>query len=120
MNCFRCGVLDESQMNAAWFVRHCAKLRGGDEPAGGVDGITQDEMIQYKSVTPGMLHFLSAAVQCKCTVLISGGTGSGKTTMLNALSRFIPEEERIVTIEDTAELQLQQRHGGRSHHHLYR
>jgi pilus assembly protein CpaF len=72
--------------------------------------ITQDEMVQSKTVTPGMLRFLSAAVQCKCTVLISGGTGSGKTTTLNALSRFIPEEERIVTIEDTAELQLQQRH----------
>jgi pilus assembly protein CpaF len=72
--------------------------------------ITQDEMLQYKTVTPGMLRFLSACVQCKATVLISGGTGSGKTTTLNALSRFIPEEERIITIEDTAELQLQQRH----------
>ncbi len=72
--------------------------------------ITQDEMVQYKTLTPGILRFLSACVQCKVTVLISGGTGSGKTTMLNALSRFIPEEERIITIEDTAELQLQQRH----------
>jgi pilus assembly protein CpaF len=72
--------------------------------------ITQDEMIQYKTVMPGMLRFLAACVQAKCTVLISGGTGSGKTTTLNALSRFIPEDERIVTIEDTAELQLQQRH----------
>jgi pilus assembly protein CpaF len=72
--------------------------------------ITQEEMLQYKTITPGMLRFLSACVQCKMTVLISGGTGSGKTTMLNALSRFIPEDERIVTIEDTAELQLQQRH----------
>ena len=72
--------------------------------------ITQEEMLQYKTVTPGMLRFLGACVQSKVTVLISGGTGSGKTTMLNALSRFIPEEERIVTIEDTAELQLQQRH----------
>jgi pilus assembly protein CpaF len=67
-------------------------------------------MIQYKTITPGMLRFLAACVQAKATILISGGTGSGKTTMLNALSRFIPEEERIVTIEDTAELQLQQRH----------
>jgi pilus assembly protein CpaF len=67
-------------------------------------------MVQYKTLTPGMLRFLSACVQCKATVLISGGTGSGKTTTLNALSRFIPEEERIITIEDTAELQLQQRH----------
>jgi pilus assembly protein CpaF len=72
--------------------------------------ITQEEMLQYKTITPGMLRFLGACVQSKTTVLISGGTGSGKTTMLNALSRFIPEEERIVTIEDTAELQLQQRH----------
>jgi pilus assembly protein CpaF len=72
--------------------------------------ITQEEMIQYKTLTPGMLRFLSACVQCKATILISGGTGSGKTTTLNALSRFIPEEERIITIEDTAELQLQQRH----------
>jgi pilus assembly protein CpaF len=72
--------------------------------------ITQEEMLQYKTLTPGMLRFLSACVQAKTTILISGGTGSGKTTMLNALSRFIPEEERIVTIEDTAELQLQQRH----------
>jgi pilus assembly protein CpaF len=72
--------------------------------------ITQEEMIQYKTVMPAMLRFLAACVQAKCTVLISGGTGSGKTTTLNALSRFIPEEERIVTIEDTAELQLQQRH----------
>ncbi|MFN0168896.1 MAG: CpaF family protein [Bryobacteraceae bacterium] len=72
--------------------------------------ITQEEMLQYKTVTPGMLRFLAACVQAKTTVLISGGTGSGKTTMLNALSRFIPEDERIVTIEDTAELQLQQRH----------
>jgi pilus assembly protein CpaF len=72
--------------------------------------ITQEEMLQYKTLTSGMVRFLAAVVQAKCTVLISGGTGSGKTTMLNALSRFIPEEERIVTIEDTAELQLQQRH----------
>jgi pilus assembly protein CpaF len=72
--------------------------------------ITQEEMLQFKTITPGMLRFLAACVQSKTTILISGGTGSGKTTMLNALSRFIPEEERIITIEDTAELQLQQRH----------
>jgi pilus assembly protein CpaF len=72
--------------------------------------VTQEEMLQSKTLTPGMVRFLAAAVESKTTILISGGTGSGKTTMLNALSRFIPEEERIVTIEDTAELQLQQRH----------
>src|SRR5882724_275884 len=72
--------------------------------------ITQEEMLQYKTLMPSMIKFLAACVQSKTTILISGGTGSGKTTTLNALSRFIPEEERIVTIEDTAELQLQQRH----------
>jgi pilus assembly protein CpaF len=72
--------------------------------------ITQEEMLQYKTLTPGMVRFLAACVEAKTTILISGGTGSGKTTMLNAMSRFIPEEERIITIEDTAELQLQQRH----------
>ncbi|HUQ91239.1 MAG TPA: CpaF family protein [Bryobacteraceae bacterium] len=72
--------------------------------------ITSDEMIGNKTITAMMLRFLAAAVASKATVLISGGTGSGKTTTLNALSRFIPEEERIITIEDTAELQLQQRH----------
>lgn len=72
--------------------------------------ITSDEMIANKTIMPGMLKFLAACVQAKVTILISGGTGSGKTTTLNALSRFIPEDERIITIEDTAELQLQQRH----------
>jgi pilus assembly protein CpaF len=72
--------------------------------------ITSEEMLANLTLTPGMLRFLAACVQAKTTVLISGGTGSGKTTMLNAMSRFIPEEERIITIEDTAELQLQQRH----------
>ena len=72
--------------------------------------ITSDEMIANRTLTAGMLRFLAACVQSKTTILISGGTGSGKTTTLNALSRFIPEEERIITIEDTAELQLQQRH----------
>jgi pilus assembly protein CpaF len=72
--------------------------------------ITSDEMVANRTLMSGMLRFLAAVVQSKCTVLVSGGTGSGKTTTLNALSRFIPEEERIITIEDTAELQLQQRH----------
>jgi pilus assembly protein CpaF len=72
--------------------------------------ITSEEMIANKTIMPSMLQFLAACVQAKTTVLISGGTGSGKTTTLNALSRFIPGDERIITIEDTAELQLQQRH----------
>ncbi len=72
--------------------------------------ITSDEMVANKTITRSMLRFLAACVQAKTNILISGGTGSGKTTTLNALSRFIPEDERIITIEDTAELQLQQRH----------
>jgi pilus assembly protein CpaF len=72
--------------------------------------ITSEEMLANRTVTRSMLRFLAACVEAKTNILISGGTGSGKTTTLNALSRFIPEEERIITIEDTAELQLQQRH----------
>ncbi len=72
--------------------------------------ITAEEMLANQTLMPGMLRFLAACVQAKVTILISGGTGSGKTTMLNALSRYIPEDERIITIEEIAELQLQQRH----------
>jgi pilus assembly protein CpaF len=61
-------------------------------------------------LTPEIGELLSGVVKSKLNVLISGGTGSGKTTLLNVLSRFIPEEERIVTIEDSAELQLKQEH----------
>jgi pilus assembly protein CpaF len=68
------------------------------------------DMIAINSATPEMLAFLAACVKAKLNCLISGGTGTGKTTMLNALSSFIPEGERVVTIEDAAELQLQQRH----------
>jgi pilus assembly protein CpaF len=68
------------------------------------------DMIAINSATPEMLAFLAACVKAKLNCLISGGTGTGKTTMLNALSSFIPETERVLTIEDAAELQLQQRH----------
>jgi pilus assembly protein CpaF len=68
------------------------------------------DMLGIGSITPDMVGFLGAAVKAKCNVLISGGTGTGKTTMLNALSSFIPDGERVITIEDAAELQLQQRH----------
>jgi pilus assembly protein CpaF len=69
-----------------------------------------DQLIKHGSLTPGMAEFLNACVVARLNILISGGTGSGKTTTLNALSSFIPEEERIVTIEDAAELQLNQEH----------
>jgi pilus assembly protein CpaF len=68
------------------------------------------DMVAINSATPEMLAFLAACVKAKLNCLISGGTGTGKTTMLNALSSFIPDGERVVTIEDAAELQLQQRH----------
>src|SRR5207302_6299957 len=66
--------------------------------------------IRHGAFPPPVMDFLAAAVQARCNVLISGGTGSGKTTLLNCLSRYIPAEERVITIEDAAELQLQQPH----------
>lgn len=71
---------------------------------------TMDDLLSYRSLTPVMAKLLSAIIKCRLNVLISGGTGSGKTTLLNILSGYIPEDERIVTIEDAAELQLQQPH----------
>jgi pilus assembly protein CpaF len=74
------------------------------------DPYTMDDLINFGSITAKAAHFLAACVQGKLNVLISGGTGTGKTTTLNALSAFVPNDERIVTIEDAAELQLQQEH----------
>ena len=74
------------------------------------DPYTMDDLINFGSVSAKAAHFLAACVQGKLNVLISGGTGTGKTTTLNALSAFVPGDERIVTIEDAAELQLQQLH----------
>lgn len=74
------------------------------------EGITVDDMIRYGSLTRDMAEFLSACVRAKLNVVVSGGTGSGKTTTLNALSSFIPEDERIITVENAAELQLRQDH----------
>jgi len=68
------------------------------------------DLIQKNTLSPAMAELLSALVKVKSNIIISGGTGSGKTTLLNILSSFIPHNERIVTIEDTAELQLQQDH----------
>jgi pilus assembly protein CpaF len=69
-----------------------------------------DQLIEFGSITKGMADFLRACVISRFNVVISGGTGSGKTTLLNVLSGYIPEDERIVTIEDAAELRLQQDH----------
>ncbi len=74
------------------------------------DPYTLDDLVGFGTLTPKAGVLLTAAVAGKLNVLISGGTGTGKTTMLNALSAFVPGEERIVTIEDAAELQLQQEH----------
>jgi len=75
--------------------------------------ITVDKLIEYGAFSEEMALYLHACVRTRLNVLVSGGTGSGKTTNLNALSSFIPNEERILTIEDTAELRLQQDHVGR-------
>ena len=72
--------------------------------------LTVDNLIQYGSVTAEAVEFLSACVKSRLNVVVSGGTGSGKTTLLNILSSFIPSDERIITIENAAELQLRQEH----------
>jgi pilus assembly protein CpaF len=75
-----------------------------------VDPLEMKDLIGYGTVPAPLQEILKGIVVARLNVLISGGTGSGKTTLLNVLSRFIPEEERIVTIEDSAELQLKQDH----------
>lgn len=72
--------------------------------------ITSQQLLQFGSLTPDMLRFLEACVKGKLNIVVAGGTGSGKTTLLNVLSSYIPEDERIVTIEDAAEVQLKQEH----------
>ena len=78
--------------------------RFGSNPLGAAD------LLRNQALTPPMLEFLSGCVKARLNIIISGGTGSGKTTLLNTLSSFISEKERIVTIEDSAELQLRQEH----------
>ena len=75
-----------------------------------VDPLELEDLIGFKTLTSEIGEVLKGIIKARLNVLISGGTGSGKTTLLNVLSRFIPEEERIVTIEDSAELQLKQKH----------
>ena len=74
------------------------------------DKLQIEDLIRYGSLTKNMAEFLRACVHAHLNIVVSGGTGSGKTTLLNVLSSFIPETDRIVTIEDAAELQLQQDH----------
>jgi pilus assembly protein CpaF len=76
----------------------------------GTDPLTHDNLIEVGAVSPEVVQLLQAIVKAKLNVLISGGTGAGKTTLLNVMSGFIPSDERIVTIEDSAELQLKQEH----------
>jgi pilus assembly protein CpaF len=79
----------------------------------GVKPITARDLVARRSVPQEMIDFLAACVRARLNILVSGGTGSGKTTLLNALSSFIPHDERVITIEDAAELRLQQPHVGR-------
>ncbi|QOD02405.1 CpaF family protein [Pseudarthrobacter sp. BIM B-2242] len=72
--------------------------------------LTVQNLIDWGSITPQMAELLSACVRARLNIIVSGGTGTGKTTLLNVLSSFIPEDDRIVTIEDAVELQLQQEH----------
>ena len=75
-----------------------------------VDPLTVDDLIRFGTISPAAAKLFEAVVKSRLNVLISGGTGTGKTTMLNVMSSYIPSHERIVTIEDSAELQLQQEH----------
>jgi pilus assembly protein CpaF len=75
-----------------------------------VDPLEMEDLLGFKTLTPQIAEILKGIVKSRLNVLISGGTGSGKTTLLNVLSRFIPAHERVVTIEDSAELQLKQDH----------
>ena len=72
--------------------------------------ITMEQLIQFGSITPEALQFMKACVEARLNIVISGGTGSGKTTLLNVMSSFIPSDERILTIENAAEVQLRQEH----------
>jgi pilus assembly protein CpaF len=76
----------------------------------GRDPLKAMDLVRMLTLTEGMMQFLEACVRSRLNIIITGGTGAGKTTLLNVLSSFIPEEERIVTIEDAAELQLRQEH----------
>ena len=72
--------------------------------------LSKDDLLRFKAFTPEMLSLMEGAMKARLNIIISGGTGSGKTTLLNTLSSFIHPEHRVLTIEDAAELQLQQDH----------
>jgi pilus assembly protein CpaF len=76
----------------------------------GAERLTVNDLIQFNSIPPQMAEVAAACVKSRLNLIVSGGTGAGKTTLLNCLSNYIPENERIVTIEDSAELKLQQEH----------
>jgi pilus assembly protein CpaF len=76
----------------------------------GANPLKLEDLLNYKAFTPEMAMLMEAAIKARLNIVISGGTGCGKTTLLNTLSSFIPSDERIITIEDAAELQLQQDH----------
>ena len=80
----------------------------------GLHPLTAEDLVRNLTLTDGMLELLKACVRARLNIIISGGTGTGKTTLLNVLSTFIPSDERIVTIEDAAELRLHQRHVART------
>jgi pilus assembly protein CpaF len=79
----------------------------------GRDRLKGEDLVRNLTLTEGMLTLLQACIRARLNIIVSGGTGAGKTTLLNALSSFIPEDERIVTIEDAAELKLNQEHVAR-------
>ncbi|MCP4185636.1 MAG: CpaF family protein [Hyphomicrobiales bacterium] len=105
-------MLDGSRFNAA------IRPVGVDGPLVSIRKFSEDKLplkklVEFGAMTEPMAQVMAAAVHARITTIISGGTGTGKTTMLNALSAFIPEDERLITIEDAAELQLQQPHVAR-------
>jgi pilus assembly protein CpaF len=79
----------------------------------GATPLTADDLLRHRALTPQMLEILRSAVRARLNIVVSGGTGSGKTTLLNVLSGFISAAERIITIEDSAELQIKQEHVAR-------
>src|SRR5712672_4325523 len=76
----------------------------------GTNPLKLEDLLNFKAFTPEMAMVMEASIKARLNIVISGGTGCGKTTLLNTLSSFIPHNERIITIEDAAELQLQQDH----------